>query len=257
MGMIRKIMSMKKINIFIMSLGIISLFFIMVGVRYSSNYWGVLSGTLGTIMFANILLEYINKGINKKEDLKEICKCLNSEVNAIGLGINKIDIEGEKQLSLEKIIGEAKTRIDILHVQGLTWTKNNDTLLINALKNKELQMRIIISDFEDSSVVDIYKKAMGIDISKNKQEFIKIWKRIYEESGSNENLEIILFNGIITHAVHINEKNIIIKSIPTCKKKNGLTTVTIFAERSMKGIYSNYNDEIIHIINESRPYEFK
>jgi len=99
-----------------------------------------------------------------------------------------------------------------------------------------------------------YSNHMGRDIQSKVKEVLIKWKDIYVNSGQNNNLKIYLFDGAITHALHLNEHSAIIKSIPACKVYSEGNITTIYSKKLENGIYEKYEQEINQIVKESKLY---
>lgn len=199
------------------------------------------------------ILDILDKCIKKENVIADISSGINSEIDAMKLGINKIDINNETILTSEKIIKAAKKHIDILHVYGYRWTRDNEKELTNALKSK-VKVRVIISDFNNDITMEFYKNHMNSDIKSKIKEVLNLWRYICVNLGDDSNLEIYLFDGAITHALHLNENSVVIKSIPACKSYNKGNTTTIYSKKLENGIYEKYAQEIEQIVKESTLY---
>lgn len=208
--------------------------------------------TIASYIIVSCLLDILKKYATDEELIKDISEGINSEIDAMKLGIKKIDINNEKELTPEKIIKSAKKSIDILHVYGYTWTRDNEMILTEALKNN-IQMRVIIPDFNDDIAMKFYSNHMKRDVKIKIGEVLNKWKDIYINSGK-KNLKIYLFNGAITHAVHLNEHSVVIKSIPACKLYCKGNITTVYSGKVDNGIYESYKEEIEQIIKESKLY---
>ncbi|SUY47093.1 Uncharacterised protein [Clostridium putrefaciens] len=204
-------------------------------------------------MIVSCLLDILDKCIKKENVIVDISSGINSEIDAMKLGINKIDINNETILTSEKIIKAAKKHIDILHVYGYRWTRDNEKELTNALKSK-VKVRVIISDFNNDITMEFYKNHMNSDIKSKIKEVLNLWRYICVNLGDDSNLEIYLFDGAITHALHLNENSVVIKSIPACKSYNKGNTTTIYSKKLENGIYEKYAQEIEQIVKESTLY---
>lgn len=154
-------------------------------------------------------------------------------------------------MSPQKIIVCAKNHIDILHIHGCTWTRDNEEILTNALKSK-VKIRVVMADFYNDVTMNFYSNHMNRNVKEKCQEALKKWKEIYNTSCGN--LEIYLFDGAITHALHFNEKYGVIKSIPSCKAYSKGNTITIYSKKLDNGIYEKYEQEFNQIILESKLY---
>lgn len=219
----------------------------------SDNIWKIFLQTISSYIIVSCLLDILKKYATDDELIRDISEGINSEIDAMKLGIKKVDINNEKVLTPERIIKLAKKRIDILHVYGYSWTRDNAVLLTEALKNR-VKIRVIISDFNNETAMKFYSNHMERNISSKIDEVLDKWKEIYINSGQSENLQIYLFDGAITHAVHLNEHSIVIKSIPSCKSFSKGNVITIFSKKLNDGIYGKYEQEIEQIIKESKPY---
>lgn len=212
--------------------------------------------TISSYIIVSCLLDILKKHFTDEELIKDISEGINSEIDAMKLGIKKIDINNEKVLTPEKIIKSAKKRIDILHVYGYRWTRDNEIILTQALKNK-VKIRVIISDFNNEIAMRFYSNHMGRDVRSKLQEVLNKWKDIYDNSGRSDNLEIYLFDGAITHAVYLNEQSVVIKSIPACKLYSEGNITTIYSKKLENGIYEKYEQEINQIVKESKLYSIE
>lgn len=91
-----------------------------------------------------------------------------------------------------------------------------------------MKIRVIISDFNNETAMKFYSNHMERDISSKIDEVLVKWKEIYINSGQNDYQQIYLFDGAITHTVHLNEHSVVIKSIPSCKSFSKGNIITIF-----------------------------
>lgn len=245
-----RIINKYKKCIFILFLGSIML---LLTFNMDDSIGKVFIQTMASYIIVSCLLDILKKYAGDEELISDISEGINSEIDAMKLGIKRIDINNEKVLSVERIIKSAKKRIDILHVYGYTWTRDNETILTDALK-KNIKVRVIISDFSDDISMKFYSNHMGKDVRTEIAKVLRIWKNIYTNSGQNNNLQIFLFNGAITHALHLNEHSIIIKSIPACKLYSKGNVTTIYSKKLDRGIYEKYEEEIGQIVQESKLY---
>lgn len=253
--MLDKIMLKNKLIGSWKCISILVLGFVLLGITFTmpDNTWKVFLQTVSSYFIVSCLLDIIKKLFNDEELIKDIASGINSEINAMKLGIKKIDINNEKTLTPEKIIKCAKKQIDILHVYGFSWTRDNQVILNEALKNK-VKIRVIMADFNNEISMKFYSNHMARDVEGKIKEVLNLWKEIYYDSGQNNNLQIYLFNGAITHAIHLNEKNVVIKSIPSCKSYAKGNITTIHSQKLENGIYEKYEQEINQIIKESTQY---
>lgn len=240
--------SWKCILMVILGFALLGITFIM-----PDNTWKIFLQTVSSYFIVSCLLDIIKKLFNDEELIKDIVSGIDSEINAMKLGIKKIDINNEKMLTPEKIIKYAKKRIDILHVYGYGWTRDNQAILAEALKNK-VQVRVIIADFNNEISMKFYSNHMNRNVEEKIQEVLKIWENIYDEAGQKDKLQIYLFDGAFTHAIHLNEKYAVIKSIPSCKSYAKGNVTTIYSKKLENGIYEKYEQEINQIVKESTPY---
>jgi hypothetical protein len=221
--------------------------------KMNDDIYKIFLQTISSYLIVSCILEILNKYFREDNLIKDICDGIDSEIAAMNLGIIKIDISNETMITPEKIIKYAKKRIDILHVYGFTWTRENQVILTEALKNK-VQVRVIIADFNNEISMKFYGNHMGKDIKREIREVLKIWKDIYINSQQNNNLQIYLFDGAITHALHLNENYVVIKSIPACKSYSKGNVTTIYSKKIEDGIYEKFEQEINQIVKESTPY---
>lgn len=229
--------------------------FIILSVTFAmhDNICKIFLQTISSYIIVSCLLDILKKYATDEELIKDISDGINSEIGAMALGIKKIDINNERTLTPEKIIKCAKKHIDILHIYGDSWTRENEIVLTEALKNK-VQVRVIMSDFNNDITMKFYSSHMGKDVKSKIQEVLEKWKNIYVNSGLNNNLKIYLFSGAITHTIHLNEHSIVIKSIPACKAYAQGKIITIYSKNSNEGIYEKYEQEITQIVKESNAY---
>ncbi|AVP62353.1 MAG: hypothetical protein E6274_15605 [Clostridium sp.] len=247
---LKRIINKYKKCMYILVLGCIILIFTF---NMKDNILKIFLQTISSYFIVSCLLDVLKKYATDEELIKDIYEGVNSEIDAMQLGIKKIDINNEKLLTPEKIIKSAQKRIDILHVYGYRWTRDNETILTEALKNR-VQIRVIISDFNNDITMKFYSNNMERDIQSKIQEVLNKWKEIYINSGQRNNLEIYLFDGAITHALHLNEQSVVIKSVPACKLYSKGNITTIYSKKLENGIYEKYEQEINQIVKESKLY---
>lgn len=212
--------------------------------------------TISSYFIVSCILDILKKYATDEELIEGISGGINSEIDAMKLGIKRIDINNEKKISPEKIIKAAKKSIDILHVYGYTWTRDNEEILTKALKNK-VQVRVIIADFNNETTMKFYENHMKRNVNAKIKETLKIWKKIYKNAATDNNLKIYLFDGAITYALHKNEHSVVIKSIPSCKEYSKGKITTIYSKKTINGIYGNYEEEFNQIVAESKLYTFE
>ncbi|WP_105176701.1 hypothetical protein [Clostridium cagae] len=209
--------------------------------------------TISSYFIVSCILDILKKYCTDEQLIQDISEGINSEIDAMKFGIKKIDINKENLIISEYIIKLAKKRINIVHVYGYSWTRENESLLTYALRNN-IEIRLIIADFYNDVTMNFYSNHMNRSVKIKIEEVLEKWKDIYINSGQKNNLHIYLFDGAITHALYLNEHSVVIKSIPSCKSYCKGNVTTIYSKNIPNGIYQKYDEEINQIIKESKEY---
>lgn len=230
---------------------LVGFFCILVGVKFSNNFFGVATGTIGTILITNILLQIINKSIEDTELIDKVCKYIKAETCANQLGLVKIGVEDYK-VETSAIIDDANKYIDVMHVCGKSWTSNNRAKLIKKLRGNKIKIRVVISDYRQENILNIYKVQFNNnDIKSNFEGVINLWKDIYRESNKSENLEVYLFNGIISSALYINEENAVALHFASHKARGNDEMTAVKCKNITNGLFERYKTEFKLVINEA------
>lgn len=216
----------------------------------------IYTGTLSSYLILGAIFDILSKAVREESLLISLSKGINTEVNALKLGVEEIDLDNKKYLSTEKIIKSAKNNIDIFNIYGFTFARDNETEFINAI-NRGVKVRVVLADFENDINMKFYKNHMrNRDVASKVKEVLNLWQEVIGKSNNPELLEVYLYDGSFTHALHINEEYIILNSISSCKDYQSGVHAAICAKKIDGGVYEQFRDEFEEIINESRRYYF-
>jgi hypothetical protein len=200
----------------------------------------VFIGTISSYLLVSSILDFFNQSNHDDELINKVCDCIHGESSATELGVIKIYNKDTNVSS--KIIIEAGKSIDIMHVYAQSWTGSNRSELINALRNKKVIMRVILADYRSEVIINNYNNQYNTnDVSKTIEDVIKTWKKIYVDSGSNNNLKLYLYNGNIVNAIYLNEEKVVAKHFASNKARHEDEMTVIECKNKTNGLYDRYN----------------
>lgn len=246
----KKLSDFKSISVMFGIGGILLIFSLII----KDGIFKIFIGTISSYLIVSSVLDFFNKCNREEELINKVCDCINGESNATKYGV--LSISDKDNNKSTDIINEAKESIDIMHVYGRSWTSNNRANLINSLKNKNIKIRVILADYEDKVIVNLYNRQYNTsDIESRIKGVLELWKEIYVESGEKNNLEIYLYSGSITSAIYLNDTKSVALHFCSYKKRHNDEMTEIECVKNIDGLFNRYKNEIEYVISESRKFK--
>ena len=214
-------------------------------------------GTLASYFIVSSVLDFLNKCWGDEELINKVCDCINGESKALKLGITDIRDEYSANLT-DDLFNIKDNNIFILHVYGYAWTEANRKEIIEFLKNEKNTLNIVLADYREEKVSNIYTNQYSQKDAKRKiVESLKLWREIYESAGEKNNLNIRLYKGIINNAIYGNGKCCMCYHFSSSIKRNHESMTYVKAKKIEDGIYMRYKDEFDDVFEQSDKIDIK
>lgn len=250
----RKYINLKKCAVLI----VLGLIILILSFVVTNDFLKIILGTIASYLLVNCIIEVLNNMYTEQEIINKVCDCINGESDSAKLGVINLKSTMADSSLIEEFLDSTKKELFIMQVYGYGWTSINRKNLIKVLSNKKVRVKVILSNYTDNITMDMYKKQYnGKDVKNKIKDTLKLWKEIYDSSGSNENLEIKLFDGIISNVIYGNEKKIISYSFSSTKDRK-LDKMTMLYTKKIDTndcLYERYLDEFRGVFEESIEFD--
>lgn len=256
MKIIKRLKSSHWVIILLMIIGSFLAFWLA---GFTNEFWKGIINTVASAVMISGVLGIIDKVFMEQDLINFVCDRVQLKKEIDKLGIINITTDVRHDIDYREYIKEASNHIDIIHVYGYTWTKDNIEYILDNISKKETKVRVLLVD-PASDLVNIlalqYEKSVE-EVRKKISDTFEFWKDKCRERDNNfkfkGNIEIYYTKGNLNTAfyrmddflvaVHINSNH--------SSKSNVISGIKMKKNNNDFSLYSVYLNEMNELFKES------
>ncbi|MFD1021102.1 hypothetical protein [Thalassobacillus hwangdonensis] len=250
-------------NVFIIiSLVVIGLGALLIGQIIEVQFWQSFVNNVGTA----ILISGIFTGINEYYMKEKLVNLILSKLN-LKEDINRTGIESVYhnigEIDYGYHIKQAKSRIDIFHVYGRTWTNNHSDELTDRIINSNCKIRVVLLS-PTSPYITALAKTYGItpdELKERVTEVSKTWESIYAKKNrkakkaTQGDIEVFYHDTNPAHSLYrIDNRVIVVQNKITQGKSKKLPSFICKDTSKPHDLYNYYVAELEDLVKSSNKY---
>jgi len=252
---------LSKLKYFIsaMLLTIGGLVLVLISTTLGDGYLKSVINNISSALMISGVLGLIDQYILKNEMINYIISKVSLKKSVDLTGLTDLQY-GSDQVPYKEFLETAKKKIDVVHLYGQTWTKTHTGRLITALRDTNVEIRVVLMDPLNIDLINIVspmlKRVDSAELINRIETVSGIWKDIYTRSGvSNpDRIKIYYHSNIQTVALYRFDDNLVCRQLHISKHPNLCSSPTLICKKGSTGksIFNVYMSDIEQLIKDSR-----